>query len=80
MGYRLGDLGLVASLGPDYLKIDSAFVRGIDISGARRALLTTYASIARSLDIPCIAEGVASDAERAAAIDCGVTGVTGPAI
>lgn len=80
MGYRIADLGLIATLGADYLKVDSQFVRDIGGNTPRQALLTTYASIARQMGIVCIAEGVRSDRERQAAFDCGVSGVSGPGV
>ena len=80
MGYRIADLGLIASLGADYLKVDSQFVRDIDGNTPRQALLSTYASIARQMGIACVAEGVRSAQERQAAIDCGVSGVSGPGV
>lgn len=80
MGYRISDIGLLGELGVDYMKIDSLFIRDIDTNEGNRALVLTYARIAQSLGVPCIAEGVRTPAERKAAFDCGATGVTGPGI
>ena len=67
-------------MGADHLKIDGLFVRGIADNAGNQALLRTYANIASSLGIPCIAEGVATQADLDAALACGAAGATGPAI
>jgi EAL domain-containing protein (putative c-di-GMP-specific phosphodiesterase class I) len=80
MGYRVSDIGLLSELGADHLKIDGLFVRGIADNMGNQALLRTYANIASSLGIPCIAEGVASQEDIDAAMACGAVGATGPAV
>lgn len=80
VGHRVSDVGMLGELGADHLKIDRLFVQGIDQSQGKRALLQIYANIARSLGVPCIADGVSSHAERDAAFLCGAAGVTGPDI
>jgi EAL domain-containing protein (putative c-di-GMP-specific phosphodiesterase class I) len=80
IGRRVSDVGLLGELGADYLKLDSLFIQGIDESEGKRALLQIYVNIARALGVPCIADGVRSQAERDVAIQCGASGVTGPAI
>jgi EAL domain-containing protein (putative c-di-GMP-specific phosphodiesterase class I) len=80
MGFRLSDIGKLGEMGADFLKIDSLFIREIDRSPGNQALLRTYVSIAQSLGIPCIAEGVENTSELQTVIDLGCEGVTGPGV
>ncbi|EAQ98958.1 bifunctional diguanylate cyclase/phosphodiesterase [Congregibacter litoralis] len=78
MGHRVGEIGKLGTLGADYLKIDSLFTHDIAGIPGHQALMRTYANIAHTLGVICIAEGVANEAERSSAFDCGVSAVTGP--
>jgi len=80
MGYRISDIGKLGELGMDYIKIDGLFVRDIDTNLGNQALFRTYANIAQSLGLSCIAEGVSSAAEMDAAFELGASGVCGKAI
>ena len=80
MGNSVADIGLLGELGADYLKIDALFVRGIDSNSGSQSLLRTYARIAESMGLPCIAEGVSNTLEQEMAISCGATGVSGPGV
>lgn len=77
MGYRISDIGKLGDLGPDYLKIDSLFTREISQNSGNQALVRTYAGIAQSLGIPCIAEGVATSGDWIAVTELGAVGATG---
>jgi EAL domain-containing protein (putative c-di-GMP-specific phosphodiesterase class I) len=77
MGYRISDIGKLGDLGMDYIKIDSLFTRDVDTNPGNAALLRTYISIAQSLGLPCIAEGISNSAELAAVTELGVAGVCG---
>ncbi len=77
MGYRISDIGKLGDLGMDYIKIDSLFTRDVDTNPGNAALLRTYISIAQSLGLSCIAEGISNNAELAAVTELGVAGVCG---
>jgi len=80
MGYRISDIGKLSELGVDYIKIDGLFVRDIDTNSGNQALFRTYANIAQSLGLSCIAEGVSSANEMEAVFELGASGVCGKAI
>ena len=80
MGYRISDIGKLSELGVDYMKVDGLFIREIDSNEGNKALLRTYANIAQSLGVPCIAEGVNNQAELIAVFDCAATGATGKGV
>lgn len=67
-------------LGVDYLKISAAFVRGIDASSGNQAFVRGLCTIAHSIGMIAIAEGVGSEAERNCLMALGVDGVTGPGV
>ncbi|WP_158014408.1 EAL domain-containing protein, partial [Thauera phenolivorans] len=66
-------------LGLDYLKIDAAFVRGIDTSAGNQSFVRSLCSLTHALGLLAIAEGVCSEAERRCLVGLGVDGITGPA-
>ena len=80
MGYRISDIGKLSEMGADFLKIDALFVREIDRNPGNQALCRTYVSIAQSLGVPCIAEGVENNAELQTVIELGCSGLTGPGV
>ncbi|ANQ83796.1 LapD/MoxY N-terminal periplasmic domain-containing protein [Azoarcus olearius] len=71
---ELHDLGL------DYIKVAAAFVRDIDNSPGNMAFVRGLCTIAHSIGLQTIAEGVSTEAERDALPDLGLDGMTGPAI
>ena len=80
MGYRISDIGKLSELGVDYLKIDGLFVRDIKANAGNTALFRTYANIAQSMGIICIAEGVSSESEMSTVFELGASGACGKAI
>ena len=80
MGYRISDIGKLSELGVDYIKVDGLFVRDIHTSAGNSALFRTYVTIAQSLGLPCIAEGVSNDAELTAVFDLGAAGACGKGV
>ncbi|MEE4203720.1 MAG: EAL domain-containing protein [Halieaceae bacterium] len=80
MGYRISDIGKLSEMGTDFLKIDALFIREIDRNPGNQALCRTYVSIAQSLGVPCIAEGVQNTGELQTVIDLGCSGLTGPGV
>ncbi len=71
---RLHDLGL------SYIKVDASFIRRLDTSPGNQAFLKGVSSIAHSIGLLVIAEGVASDAELTALSAVGFDGATGPGV
>lgn len=71
---ELHDVGL------DYIKISPAFIRGIDQSPSNKAFLRGLCTIAHSIGLLAIAEGVGTPAEVAALPALGIDGMTGPGI
>jgi EAL domain-containing protein (putative c-di-GMP-specific phosphodiesterase class I) len=57
---------------PDLLKLDIALVRGVDQDPVRRALLSAVVDFAATAHIDVIAEGVETEAERAALLNLGI--------
>ncbi|ADY27308.1 diguanylate cyclase/phosphodiesterase (plasmid) [Deinococcus proteolyticus MRP] len=73
-GTGYSSLGLLQHLQGDILKIDSSFVRGgqIDVAGPGRALIEFLISLAHSLGMCVIAEGVETEEQYQAlrSLDC----------
>jgi EAL domain-containing protein (putative c-di-GMP-specific phosphodiesterase class I) len=80
VGPRFSRLGELHDLGLDYLKIDAAMVRGIDAHPGNQAFLRGLCTVAHTLGMTTIAEGVASEAEGRVLPELGVDALTGPAI
>ena len=79
-GHHFSQIGQLHDLGLDYLKIDTSFVRGVADNPGNAAFLKGLASIAHSIGLQVIAEGVAAPADLAALGELGFDGATGPAI
>ena len=71
---QLHDVGLA------YLKIDASLVAGAEEPGEKQTLLRGMATLAHSLGIIAIAEGVESEEAAAAMFELGLDGVTGPGV
>ena len=77
MGYRIDEIGKLSDLGANYIKIDGLFSRDISSNAGNAALFRTYATIAQSLGLECIAEGVADASELNDIYELGATGACG---
>jgi diguanylate cyclase (GGDEF)-like protein len=64
----------------DYVKLDGAFVAGIDTHEGNQRFVHAVVNVARSLDMLVIAERVSSEAEWGALTKLQLDGVTGPAV
>jgi diguanylate cyclase (GGDEF)-like protein len=85
-GYRIGlqhfggsfsQIGNLTQLGLAYLKIDGAYIRGIDEQQDKRLFIEAIFRAANSIDLPLIAEMVESKGELEAIRKLGVFGVMG---
>ena len=72
-GAGYNSLHAIAELRPDFIKIDRALVRNLDVNGAHRALLSALVSYARNIGTRVLAEGSETREELATLIDLGVT-------
>ena len=79
-GSRFSDLSELHELGLDYIKIDAAVIRDIDANSGNQAFLRGLCTIAHSIGLMTIAEGVGSDAERCVLPQLGIDGMTGPKV
>lgn len=79
-GRQFSQVGLLHDLGLDYLKVDASFIRGLEDNPGNQAFLKGLSSIAHSIGLQVIAEGVVSTAEFGALGNVGFDGATGPAI
>lgn len=67
-------------LGMDYIKIDAALIGDIDSRPGNQALVRGMSTVAHSIGMLAIAEGLRSAGEEACVIALGVDGMTGPGI
>jgi diguanylate cyclase (GGDEF)-like protein len=85
-GYRIGlqhfggsfnQIGNLTQLGLAYLKIDGAYIRGIDEQTDKRLFIEAIFRATNSIDLPLIAEMVETQGELETIKDLGVFGVMG---
>jgi EAL domain-containing protein (putative c-di-GMP-specific phosphodiesterase class I) len=79
-GRQFSEIGRLHDLGLDYLKVDGSFVRGLEGNTGNQAFLKGLSTIAHSIGLKVIAEGVTSAADLAALTGVGFDGATGPAV
>ena len=85
-GYRIGlqhfggsfsQIGNLTQLGLAYLKIDGAYIRGIDEQRDKRLFIEAIFRATNSIDLPLIAEMVETQGELEVIRELGVFGVMG---
>jgi EAL domain-containing protein (putative c-di-GMP-specific phosphodiesterase class I) len=76
-GTGYSSLGYLQKFPFDKVKIDQSFVRGIDASPQRRAIVQAITSLASALHMKTTAEGVETDAELECIRSAGCTAVQG---
>ena len=79
-GDRLTQVQALFSLGLDYVKLDGSVVQGVAQDATRAAYVTATVSMLRGLGLLVFAEGVNDAADVASLWQCGIHGVTGPAV
>ena len=80
MGFRPEIIAELGNLGPDYLKVDSLYTQNLTTNQVNRSVLTSFSGVARSLGIPCIAEGISTTEDVSEAFNLGARGVSGEAV
>jgi EAL domain-containing protein (putative c-di-GMP-specific phosphodiesterase class I)/GGDEF domain-containing protein len=79
-GRQFSEIGKLHDLGLDYLKVDGSFVRGLDGNAGNQAFLKGLSTIAHSIGLIVIAEGVTNAADLKALGLVDFDGATGPAV
>ena len=79
-GRQFSEVGKLHDLGLDYLKVDGSFIRGLDGNPGNQAFLKGLSTIAHSIGVSVIAEGVTQANDFAALKLVGFDGATGPVI
>jgi len=79
-GERLARIEFLFEAGLDYVKLDASVVQGVSHDPARAAFVSRTVGMLHSLGLQVYAEGVSDELDLAALMDCGLDGVTGPAV
>lgn len=80
VGSQICHIGELYDVGLDYLKIDRAIIREIDQSPGNQTFLRGLCTIAHTMGMMTIAEGVNTADEARVLKDLGLKGMTGPGI
>ena len=80
VGNQICHIGELYDVGLDYLKIDSAIIRDIDQSVGNQTFLRGVCTIAHTMGMMSIAEGVLNQREAGCLKELGFKGMTGPGI
>lgn len=79
-GEHIGHIGELHDVGLDYLKVDRAVIRDIDQSPGNQTFLRGLCTIAHTMGMQCIAEGVQTPEEAVCLKTLGFDGLTGPVV
>ncbi|MCM5682907.1 EAL domain-containing protein [Schlegelella sp. S2-27] len=79
-GEQLSRIDRLYEIGLDYVKLDARFVLGASEDAAVRNFVRGTVAMVHALGMQVYAEGVSSAADASVLWDCGLDGVTGPAI
>ncbi|MCX7148167.1 MAG: GGDEF domain-containing protein [Rhodocyclales bacterium] len=79
-GRQFSQIGQLHDLGLNYIKVDASFVRRLDTNPGNQAFLKGVSSIAHTIGLRVIAEGVVTEAEFATLSAVGFDGATGPGV
>lgn len=72
VGTGYSGLWTIAEVKPDFIKIDMAFVKGLDMDSVKRSLVESLLYFADKIDCRVIAEGIERERELTALISMGV--------
>lgn len=79
-GERLARIEFLFEAGLDYVKLDASVSNGVAHDAARAAFVSGTAGMLHGLGLQVYAEGVSDPDDIPALYQCGVDGVTGPAV
>jgi len=79
-GRRFDQINLLHDLGVNYVKVDASFVRDLEQNAGNQSFLKGLSSMAHSIGLLVIAEGVLTAAEMNALQEVDFDGATGPAV
>lgn len=79
-GERLSRIEFLFELGLDYVKLDASVAKGVAQDAARLAFVSATAGMLHGLGLQVYAEGISDPQDIPALHECGVDGVTGPAV
>ncbi|WP_320170196.1 bifunctional diguanylate cyclase/phosphodiesterase [Maridesulfovibrio sp.] len=71
-GTGYSGLTSIAEIKPDYIKMDKAFIKDIEINQVNRAIIDTFTDFAEKIGGKLIVEGLETQTQTLAAIDMGV--------
>ena len=80
VGNQICHIGELYDVGLDYLKIDRAIIRDIDQNLGNQTFLRGLCTIAHTMGMMTIAEGVLNQREAGCLLELGFKGMTGPGI
>ena len=80
MGHQMTEIGRLTDVGLDFMKIDVFFVKDVHKDSVNQNLLKTLATLAHSIGIDAIAEGVANEDELLMVDKLGLDGASGPIV
>lgn len=77
VGLEFTQFGKLQDMGLHYLKLDAAITRSINSNSSSQSFVQSLCTLAHSLGIQIIAEGVSSDDEQVVLLKVGMDGLTG---
>lgn len=77
VGLEFTQFGKLQDMGLHYLKLDAAITRSINSNASSQSFVQSLCTLAHSLGIQIIAEGVSSDDEQVVLLKVGMDGLTG---
>jgi EAL domain-containing protein (putative c-di-GMP-specific phosphodiesterase class I)/GGDEF domain-containing protein len=80
MGHQMEDIGRLFDVGINFMKIDDFFVTDVDKDVGNQNLLRTLTTLAHSIGVLAIAQGISTKEEIAMIEKLGLDGVSGPGI
>lgn len=79
-GHHFARFSELHDVGMDYIKIDAAFIGDIDTRTGNQTFVRGMTTVAHSIGLIVIAEGVRNEREAAAVAELGVDAMTGPGV
>lgn len=79
-GRQFSQIGRLHDLGLDYLKVDGSFIHGLESNAGNQSFLKGLSTMAHSIGLRVIGEGVSSAAQFRALGEIGFDGATGTAV